>query len=77
MTRATLPPTRRCHDQPCQLTELRVCEVDRAVLGDDSIASSLVCRYLCDQAELAGSVNSSDREACVLGSGYVQRVSGG
>jgi hypothetical protein len=46
--------TRRYHDQPCQLTPLRVREIDRAVLGHQSIPSTLLRRYLCNQAEFAG-----------------------
>src|ERR1017187_2595482 len=68
--------TRRYHDQPCQLTQLRVREIDRTVLGNDSIPSALVRRYLCNQVELAGSVNSGDRKPRILGSAYIQQVSG-
>jgi len=51
-------------------------EIDRTVLGNDSIPSALVRRYLCNQAELAGSVNSGDRKPRILGSAYIQQVSG-
>ena len=49
-------------------------EIDGTVLSDNSIASALVRRYLCDDAELASGVNSGDREFRVLGRAYIQCV---
>ena len=56
------------------MTELRVREINGTVLSDNAIASALVRRYLCDDAELASGVNSGDREFRVLGRAYIERV---
>src|SRR5947209_4934458 len=69
-------PTRRRHDQPWQLTEARVRQIDRAIFGDDSIASALVRRHLRNQAEFSGGVNAGDREPRVPGSAHIKGVRG-
>jgi hypothetical protein len=58
------------------LAQLRVREIDDAVLRDNAIASALMRRHLCDQAELASSINAGDRKPRLLSGAYVQQVSG-
>ncbi len=57
------------------MAELRVREVHRAILRDDPVASPLVGRHLCHQAQLAARVNSGYREPRVLGGAHIQHVS--
>src|SRR5690349_8045495 len=68
--------TRRHHDEARQLTDLRVCKIHRAILGDDSVASTLVGWHLSNRAELAGRIDSGYREPRRFSCAYIQSVGG-
>jgi hypothetical protein len=70
-----LLPARRYHDQSCELTNLRVCEINCAQFCDHSVARTLARRRLCNQSVLADGIDSRNGEPCVPGSAYIECVS--
>ena len=67
---------RRHHDQSSELTALRVCELNSALFGVDSVARALMRRNQRNLGELACGINPRNGKPRVLGSSYIEHACG-